>query len=119
MGAFDDTPGLLLLNLRSYVNACYYLILSIIYEICATIGRPQNTISWTGSEALYRDAALCWISSQQHSHSVDVLFKAFQMNGALSSIQQSSCWPWRPESVRTLRSKPPISRRQMATLSRT
>ena len=25
--AFDDTPGVLLLNLRSYVNACHYLIL--------------------------------------------------------------------------------------------
>ena len=37
MEVFDDTPGDILLNLRSYVNACYYLILSIIYEICATI----------------------------------------------------------------------------------
>ena len=45
--------------------------------------------------------------------------QSVQMNRALSSIQQSSCWPWRPESVRTLRSKPSMSRRQMATLSRT
>ena len=42
MEAFDDTPGVLLLNLRSYVDACYYLILSIIYEICATIFSAKN-----------------------------------------------------------------------------
>ena len=35
--AFEDTPGVLLVNVRSYVNAGYYLILSIISEICATI----------------------------------------------------------------------------------
>eukprot|EP00450_Noctiluca_scintillans_P029453 CAMPEP_0194549464 /NCGR_PEP_ID=MMETSP0253-20130528/95220_1 /TAXON_ID=2966 /ORGANISM="Noctiluca scintillans" /LENGTH=399 /DNA_ID=CAMNT_0039396893 /DNA_START=22 /DNA_END=1219 /DNA_ORIENTATION=- len=40
--AFDDTPGVLLVNVRSYVNACYYLILSIIYEICATIFSAKN-----------------------------------------------------------------------------
>merc|ERR1712136_386970 len=42
MEAFDDTPGVLLVNVRSYVNACYYLILSIIYEICATIFSAKN-----------------------------------------------------------------------------
>ena len=43
MEAFDDTPGLLLLNLRSYMIACHYLILSIIYEICATIFSAKNS----------------------------------------------------------------------------
>ena len=43
MEAFDDTPGVLLLNLRSYVNACCYLIFSIIYEICATIFSAKNS----------------------------------------------------------------------------
>merc|ERR1712012_1388222 len=42
MEAFDDTPGVLLVNVRSYVNACYYLVLSIIYEICATIFSAKN-----------------------------------------------------------------------------
>ena len=37
MEAFDDTPGVPLVNVRSYLNACCYLILSIIYEIRATI----------------------------------------------------------------------------------
>ena len=37
MEAFDDTPGVLLVNVRSYVNACYNSILDIIYGICATI----------------------------------------------------------------------------------
>ena len=33
MEAFDDTPGVLLVNVGSFVNACCYLVLSIIYEI--------------------------------------------------------------------------------------
>ena len=33
----DDTPGVLSVNVRFYVKACYYLVLSISYEICATI----------------------------------------------------------------------------------
>ena len=45
--------------------------------------------------------------------------QSVQLNGVFLSFLQSSCWPWRPESVRTLRSKPSISRRQLATLSRT
>ena len=40
--AFDDTPVVLLVNVRSYVNAGYYLILSIISEICATIFSAEN-----------------------------------------------------------------------------
>ena len=42
MEAFDDTPGVLLVNVRSYVNACYYLILSIIHAVCATIFSAKN-----------------------------------------------------------------------------
>ena len=42
MEAFDDTPGVLLVNVRSYTNACYFLILSIIYEICAPIFSAKN-----------------------------------------------------------------------------
>ena len=34
--AFDDTPGVVLVNIRSYDNACYYSILSIIYKTGAT-----------------------------------------------------------------------------------
>ena len=43
MEAFDDTPGVLLLNLRSYVNACCNMMFSIIYEICATIFSAKNS----------------------------------------------------------------------------
>ena len=42
MEAFDATPGVLLVNVRSHVNACYYLVLSISYEICATIFSAKN-----------------------------------------------------------------------------
>ena len=36
METFDDTPGVLLVNVRSYVNACFHSILDNIYGICAT-----------------------------------------------------------------------------------
>ena len=42
MEALDDTPGVLLVNVRSYVNACNCLILCIIDEICATIFSAKN-----------------------------------------------------------------------------
>ena len=51
MEIFDDIPGVLLVNVRSYVKACYYLILSIIYEIRATIFSAKNfkiPNDWTG-----------------------------------------------------------------------
>ena len=43
MEAFDDTPEVLLVNVRSYVNACYYLILSIIYEITFRLRSRRHT----------------------------------------------------------------------------
>ena len=42
MEALDDTPGVLLVNVRSYLNACNCLILCIIDEICATIFSAKN-----------------------------------------------------------------------------
>ena len=39
---FDEWPGLLMVAVRSYVNACHNLILSIIYEICATFSSVKN-----------------------------------------------------------------------------
>ena len=41
--AINDTPGVLLLTLRAYVNVCCYLIFSIIYEIRATIVSAKNS----------------------------------------------------------------------------
>ena len=39
-----STWTILLVNVRSYMNACYFfLILSIIYEICATIFSVKNS----------------------------------------------------------------------------
>ena len=61
--AFDDTPGVLLVNVRSYVNAGYYLILSIICEICAAIlcwerQRGEVYRAHKGDEQLRRDQQL-------------------------------------------------------------
>ena len=37
MEAFDGTPGVLLVSVRSCVNACCYLIIRIIHEPCAAV----------------------------------------------------------------------------------
>ena len=42
MDDFDDTPRVPLVNVRSYANACYYLVLNIMYEIWATIFAAKN-----------------------------------------------------------------------------
>ena len=40
--ALDDTTGVFSVNVRFYVNACYFLVLSISYENCATISSAKN-----------------------------------------------------------------------------
>ena len=40
--ALDDTSGVLSVNVRFYVNACYYLVPNISYEICVTISSAKN-----------------------------------------------------------------------------
>ena len=74
MEAFDDTPGLLLLNLRSYVNACYYLILSIIYEICATISSAKNFKISKDRSGLTRSAVFLVFFIVLHDLGSEVVF---------------------------------------------
>merc|ERR1719384_823009 len=38
----DDNPGVLLINFVAYFNAAWYLMLSILYEVCATIFTVPN-----------------------------------------------------------------------------
>merc|ERR1719356_2371859 len=33
----DDTPGVFLINVKAYLHATWYLLIAILYEVCATI----------------------------------------------------------------------------------
>ena len=75
-GDWDDTPGVLLVNVRSYVNAYYYLILSIIYEICATIFTKSKNLVVQPPAMV--GLSLC--SADIHHVSYDSLFTALELN---------------------------------------
>ncbi|CAE7573497.1 CYTB5-D, partial [Symbiodinium microadriaticum] len=38
----DENPGVLLINVKSYFNATWFLLLSVLYEVCATIFSAKN-----------------------------------------------------------------------------
>merc|ERR1712146_422073 len=38
----DDNPGVLLINVKAYYHATWYLLLSVLYEVCATIFTAKN-----------------------------------------------------------------------------
>merc|ERR1719343_1548137 len=38
----DDNPGVLLINVKAYVFAAWYLMLAVLYEVCATIFANKN-----------------------------------------------------------------------------
>merc|ERR1719346_396978 len=38
----DDNPGVFLINVAAYVKAAYYLLVSVLYEVCATIFTSSN-----------------------------------------------------------------------------
>merc|ERR1712032_179036 len=41
-GRMDDNPGVFLINVAAYFNATWYLLLSVLYEVCATIFTCKN-----------------------------------------------------------------------------
>ena len=50
MEAFDGTPGVLLVNVRSHVNACWYLMICNIHESFAVVFAAKKfCISAVGS----------------------------------------------------------------------
>merc|ERR1719277_1719507 len=42
MEGADDNPGVFLINVAAYFNATWYLLLSVLYEVCATIFSAPN-----------------------------------------------------------------------------
>ena len=39
---FDDNPGVFIINVRAYFHAAWYLMIAILYEVCATIFTTKN-----------------------------------------------------------------------------
>ena len=42
MEGLDDNPGALIINFKAYWHATWYLFVSILYEVCATIFTAKN-----------------------------------------------------------------------------
>merc|ERR1712190_606683 len=54
----DDNPGVFLINVAAYFNATWYLLLSVLYEVCATIFTVHNFKISHGRLGLTRSAIL-------------------------------------------------------------
>jgi len=42
MDTLDENPGVLLINVKAYWHATWYLLVSVLYEVCATIFTAKN-----------------------------------------------------------------------------
>merc|ERR1712007_21124 len=42
MGGMDDNPGVFLINVKAYIFSAWYLLLAVLYEVCATIFASKN-----------------------------------------------------------------------------
>eukprot|EP00747_Dinoflagellata_sp_TGD_P160531 gnl/TRDRNA2_/TRDRNA2_177992_c0_seq13.p2 gnl/TRDRNA2_/TRDRNA2_177992_c0~~gnl/TRDRNA2_/TRDRNA2_177992_c0_seq13.p2 ORF type:complete len:415 (+),score=105.09 gnl/TRDRNA2_/TRDRNA2_177992_c0_seq13:83-1327(+) len=56
--AYDDNPGALIINVAAYFNAGWYLILAMLYEVCATIFTVKNLKISNDRVGLTRSAIL-------------------------------------------------------------
>merc|ERR1712107_190029 len=54
----DDNPGVFLINVAAYFNATWYLLLSVLYEVCATIFSVNNIKISNDRKGLTRSAIL-------------------------------------------------------------
>jgi predicted heme/steroid binding protein len=54
----DDNPGVLLINVKAYIFAGWYLMLSVLYEVCATIFASNNLKISNDRVGLTRSAIL-------------------------------------------------------------
>merc|ERR1712014_261464 len=54
----DDNPGVLLINVKAYVSAAWYLMLAVLYEVCATIIPWKNLKISNDRVGLTRSAIL-------------------------------------------------------------
>jgi len=54
----DDNPGVLLINVKAYMHAFWYLMVSMLYEVCATIFSAKNIKVSNDRVGLTRSAIL-------------------------------------------------------------
>jgi len=54
----DDNPGVLLINVAAYLSATWYLLLAVLYEVCATIFTVPNFKTSNDRSGLTRSAIL-------------------------------------------------------------
>merc|ERR1712107_205368 len=54
----DDNPGVFLINVAAYFNATWYLLLSVLYEVCVTIFSVNNIKISNDRKGLTRSAIL-------------------------------------------------------------
>merc|ERR1711988_478048 len=54
----DGNPGVLLINVKAYMHATWYLLLSVLYEVCATIFSAKNIKLSNDRVGLTRSAIL-------------------------------------------------------------
>merc|ERR1719230_1058651 len=54
----DDNPGVLLINVKAYMHAFWYLLVSMLYEVCATIFSAKNIKVSNDRVGLTRSAIL-------------------------------------------------------------
>ena len=92
MEAVDDTPRVLLVYVRSCVNACYNFVLSIINEICTAIFSAKNFKTSNDRTTLARSARRRKSSRVQESR----LFQRVQQSPRafvlLGALLQHICW---------------------------
>merc|ERR1712066_87912 len=58
MGGLIDNPGVLLINVAAYFSAACYLLLAVLYEVCATIFSVPNFKISNDRTGLTRSAIL-------------------------------------------------------------
>jgi len=54
----DDNPGVLLINVKAYIGAAWYLLLAVLWEVCATIFSAKNLKISNDRVGLTRSAIL-------------------------------------------------------------
>ena len=89
------------MKVRSYVNACYYLILSIIYEICATIFSAKHFKISKDRSGLTRSAVFLIFFIVLHDLGSEVVFWLLLATSSLPQRSSSTSSFWLNQGLYT------------------
>merc|ERR1711879_722646 len=59
--AMDENPGVLLINVKAYIFAGWYLLLAVLWEVCATIFSNKNFYMTNDRSGLTRSAMFLFV----------------------------------------------------------